>query len=403
MKNKLVIMSLLLAGSATIANAQNKEKFYSESWKDNIFVSVGVGGQATTNPDTDFGKSVTPLINISVGKFINPIWGFRGQGYGWSSKMNSTAPFRSIQGSEGVERKENYFGVNLDGMVNLTNLFCGYKQGRMFEFMAFVGPSMNVVKNYSSWSLGYKTVAGAPNADGSVTYTTVIDPATTTPQGHDLRFLVGASVGLGAKYNVDENWAIDLEARGQVTPSIMGAYSNAKTDGYLHLTVGATYTFGGKKFVSGSKVDQSAINEELNKYRSELAQAQSDLANAKNAMANVKPVTKEVVKEIEVAGPRAIFFQLGKSKIDDYGKVNIELAAKILKANPDKKYKIAGYADKATGSSKWNQKLSEARAQAVYDTLVKEGVSKDQLELVGFGGTANMFGKNFLNRVVILE
>ena len=40
---------------------------------------------------------------------------------------------------------------------------------------------------------------------------------------------------------------------------------------------------------------------------------------------------------------------------------------------------------------------------SVYDALVKEGVSKDQLELVGFGGTDNMFGKNFLNRVVILE
>ena len=165
-----------------------------------------------------------------------------------------------------------------------------------------------------------------------------------------------------------------------------------------------TYTFGGKKFVScGSQVDQNAINEELNRYRSELAKAQSDLADAKNALANVKPVTKEVVKEIEVAGPRAIFFQIGKSKIDDYGMVNIQLAAKILKANPDKKYKVAGYADKATGSAKWNQKLSEARAQAVYDALIKEGVSKDQLELVGFGGTANMFGKNFLNRVVILE
>ena len=108
-----------------------------------------------------------------------------------------------------------------------------------------------------------------------------------------------------------------------------------------------TYTFGGKRFVScGSQVDQNAINEELNRYRSELAKAQSDLADAKNALANVKPVTKEVVKEIEVAGPRAIFFQIGKSKIDDYGMVNIQLAAKILKANPDKKYKVAGYADK---------------------------------------------------------
>lgn len=401
MKNKIAILSLLLAGTAVSASAQNKDKYYSESWKDNIFMSVGVGAQATTNPDTKFGKSVTPLINVSVGKFINPIWGFRGQVYGWQSKQETAYPFLSLDNR--VERKENYIGLNVDGMVNLTNLFCGYKPGRVFEAMAFIGPSMNVVKNFSDWELGYKVVE-TTQPDGSLKYENRLDPSTTVPTNHELRWLVGASVGLGAKFNVNEQFAIDLEARGQVTPSIMGAYSSAKTDGYVQLTAGVTYTFGGKKFVScSSKVDQSAINDELNKYRNELAQAQSDLANAKNAMANAKPVTKEVVKEIEVAGPRAIFFQIGKSKIDDYGKVNIELAAKILKANPDKKYKIAGYADKATGNSKWNQKLSEARAQAVYDAFVKEGVSKDQLELVGFGGTANMFGKNFLNRVVILE
>ena len=163
------------------------------------------------------------------------------------------------------------------------------------------------------------------------------------------------------------------------------------------------YTFGGKKFVAASNIDEDAINAEINRYRSELAQAQADLANCKNALANVKPEVKEVTKEVEVAGPRAIFFKIGSARLDDYGKVNIELAAKILKANPDKKYKVAGYADKATGSASWNQKLSEKRAQAVYDALIAQGVDKDQLELVGFGGTANMFGKNFLNRVVILE
>ena len=132
-------------------------------------------------------------------------------------------------------------------------------------------------------------------------------------------------------------------------------------------------------------------------------QAQTDLASAKNAAANVEPEVREVVKEVQVAGPRAIFFKIGSARLDDYGKVNIKLAAKILKENPDKKYKVAGYADKATGSASWNQKLSEKRAQVVYDALIAEGVDKDQLELVGFGGTENMFGKNFLNRVVILE
>ena len=36
MKNKLVLLSLLLAGTTTVVSAQTKEKSYSESWKDNI-------------------------------------------------------------------------------------------------------------------------------------------------------------------------------------------------------------------------------------------------------------------------------------------------------------------------------------------------------------------------------
>ena len=37
--------------------------------------------------------------------------------------------------------------------------------------------------------------------------------------------------------------------------------------------------------------------------------------------------------------------------------------AKAIKANPNAKYKIAGFADKATGSASFNQTLSEKRAQ----------------------------------------
>jgi OmpA-OmpF porin, OOP family len=47
--------------------------------------------------------------------------------------------------------------------------------------------------------------------------------------------------------------------------------------------------------------------------------------------------------------------------------------------------------------------LSEKRAQAVYDALINEGVDKSQLELIGHGGTPNMFDKDSLNRVVIME
>lgn len=375
MKSKLVILSLLLAG-ASVAMAQNegaKEKFYSEKFKDNIFISAGVGAQLNVNPDNfdyGFGHAITPLIHISVGKLFNPVWGVRAQFAGmWStlySKYGMTNGYNEI-------KNKNYMTLHADGLMNLTNLFAGYKEDRLFSLSAFAGPGLTFAKAFGNQK--------------------------------DINALINGSVGVIGQFNLNEYFDLNLEARGEVSPSIFGSKSSAYTDGAVSLTAGLSYTFGGKNFAScgGEDLDQSAINDEVNRYRRELADAQSDLAKAKKDLANVKPVTKEVVKEVAVAGPRAIFFEIGKAKISGRGMVNVQLAAKLIKANPGKKYKIAGYADKATGSAKLNQRLSEKRAQAVYDALLKEGVNSDQLELIGFGGTENMFNKNYLNRVVILE
>ena len=46
MKCKFGIVSIMLAGLALTATAQTKEKYYSEKFKDNIFISAGVGAQA---------------------------------------------------------------------------------------------------------------------------------------------------------------------------------------------------------------------------------------------------------------------------------------------------------------------------------------------------------------------
>lgn len=376
MKSKLIIASLLLAGACATVSAQEKTKYYTEKATDNIFVGVGVGGMAVIN---DGLNTPTMNFNISLGKYITPVWGVRGQFGGIWQTLDKQ--------DSGYEASDKKFGeINLDAMLNLINLIGGYNPNRAFDLYLFGGPTMNLSK-------AINTSLDITGEKQTYTYTT---------EGMKARF--GATVGLGLAYNINAEWAVNLEGRLGVTPSIFGGASDcSKAEATARVNVGVAYTFGGKKFAAVSNIDQDAINAEINKYRSELAQAQADLANAKNALANMKPEVKEVTKEVEVAGPRAIFFKIGRANIDDYGLVNIELAAKILKANPSKKYKVAGYADKATGSASWNQKLSEKRAQNVYDALIKQGVDKDQLELIGFGGTSNMFGKNFLNRVVILE
>lgn len=378
MKSKLVILSLLLAGAVT-ANAQTKEKYTSERFSDNIFISLGGGAQVSLNPDNSdygFGKAITPLINVSLGKWVNPNWGFRGQVAGLWSTLNS----KHLHGVETIIdnqtvwyniKNKKYFTLRAEALYNLSNAIGGYNPDRLFTVSVFAGPGLTFAKTYG--------------------------------EQDKLNALINGSVGLMGQFHINKYWDINIEARGEVSPSIFGKYSSAYTDGAVSLTAGVSYTFGGKKFISCNDVDEDALNAEINRYRSELERTKSDLADTKNALANVKPVVKEVVKTVGVPGPRAVFFKIGKAKIDDYGMVNIRLAAKLMKENTDKKYKIAGYADKATGSEALNKKLADKRAQAVYDALIAEGVSKDQLEVVGYGGTDNMFGKNFLNRVVILE
>ncbi|WP_291528203.1 OmpA family protein [Bacteroides sp. UBA939] len=388
MKYRFLILSLLLAG-ASVATVDAQEK---QEASDNIFIGAGVGAMTVFN---DGLNSPTLNINLQVGKYLTPTWGVRGVLSGaWQSLEKQ---------NHGYSNYCKKFGeINLDAMLNLNSLFGNKNVNRAVDVYLFGGPTINFSTAVGG-TVTYNQTGDLTQTPGEPTAVEFTPAYAYSSQGVKAR--VGATAGLGFGYNVSNKLAITLEGRLGVTPSIFGNGSDCrKAEATGRLNLGLAYTLGGKGFVPReAKVDQNAINEEVNKYRGELAQAQADLANAKNALANAKGVTKEVVKEIEVAGPRAIFFRIGSAQIDDYGTVNIQLAAKTLKANPGKKYKIAGYADKATGSSSWNQKLSEKRAQAVYDALLKEGVSKDQLELVGFGGTANMFGKNYLNRVVILE
>ena len=379
MKNKLIILSVVLLGLATIANAANKDRWYAEKGSHNFFVSLGGGIQFCVNPDNSdygLGKAVTGQFQLSVGKLINPVWGVRLQGSILNTKLNSDY----INGNNGtfVNLKQKYVALRADAMFNISNAISGYNPDRVFDAYAFMGPSLTITK--ATIATERKTAA-----------------------------LVGGTVGLGGKFNVSKSFDIYVEARGEVAQSPFGDYSSSIADGNVAVTAGLTYYFGGKKFVKVTNMALlDAANGDIKKYKELLAQEQDahnvTKAELEKEKKNIK--VQEVVKvvETESAGDRAIFFTIGSARIDSKGKVNIKLAAELMKANTDVKYVVYGYADKATGSVKTNQKLSEKRAQAVVDELVKNGVSADQVEAKGMGGQENMFeNSRALTRVVIIE
>ncbi len=82
--------------------------------------------------------------------------------------------------------------------------------------------------------------------------------------------------------------------------------------------------------------------------------------------------------------------------------VNVYNIAEYMKANPDTQIVVRGYADEDTGTSEYNMKLSERRAQAVADILVGDyGINADRLIIEAAGSNTQIYETNDWNRIVI--
>lgn len=92
------------------------------------------------------------------------------------------------------------------------------------------------------------------------------------------------------------------------------------------------------------------------------------------------------IEEIE-KNFNAAEFIAGKADLSDDAKFVLHDLAKVLQNNPQLKLRLEGHTS-AEGNATFNQKLSEARAQAAVAFLVEhEGVDASRLEAVGYGSS----------------
>lgn len=81
-----------------------------------------------------------------------------------------------------------------------------------------------------------------------------------------------------------------------------------------------------------------------------------------------------------------IHFEVNKARLRSQEEVALKTNAIWIKANPDDKVVIAGFAD-GRGPRDYNLALAERRARAVRDYLIKEGVRPERIEIVSYGVT----------------
>src|SRR4030066_2435464 len=94
------------------------------------------------------------------------------------------------------------------------------------------------------------------------------------------------------------------------------------------------------------------------------------------------PAPKAEVKFIVLED---VHFDFDKSTLTKEGGEVMERNIRGLKENPATKVRAAGYTS-ASGTDDYNQKLSERRAKAVEDYLIKEGgIAPERLTKIGYG------------------
>ncbi len=90
------------------------------------------------------------------------------------------------------------------------------------------------------------------------------------------------------------------------------------------------------------------------------------------------------IKRDEVIILRNLNFETDKTTIMDISASSLEELYTLMLENPDMRIEITGHTDNV-GKRRYNKKLSEGRAKAVFDEMVRRGIAPDRMEWKGMG------------------
>ena len=364
----------MLAVAAFAAQNVSAQTVQESKNTDNWYIGIN-GGANLPGQDIKF-KNTNFDAGLRIGRWITPVVGFavEGQVYlgsnDWCKK-------------EYIKTFAKATNVSALGTINFSNWFGGYPgTPRSFEVIGLAG-------------LGWWHYYGD-----------VKDNMMSSKLALDFAFNFGA----------DKQWQLYVEPNIVYHLSGDGMKTQFNLDrSLIGLNVGVNYKFGNSNGTHNFKIaemrDQAeidALNAKINGLRSDidakngqLNAANQTINDLKKKLADCEARPKVVEKKAETALQPIVVFRQGKSVIDAAQYANVELVAKYMKNHPDAKLLVKGYASKE-GGAKLNQKLSEARAKAVADALVKRyKIDASRISTQGFGATSELSEEQAFNRVVL--
>ncbi len=374
---KKFIILLAFCGLSASMMAQTEESYPTlkhgvvlNSFWDNWFIDLGVT-HLSFYSGQEHGQDVnkSPFWTgrrswggeLSVGKWATPAFGLRVKGQAaWGTQVNGKTGNPTF----------HQFSISAQPMLNLTNLFAGYKP-RWWEISVYGGAGM--IRNCS-----------------------------------DDTYAVLAEVGVLNSWNITKRFHINLDVYARMADSdIDGVFTYADNkivgrDCMIGFSAGIGFKLGKVGWTNAPDLDAILANHrsQIDALNGTIAALEEENARLKDELAK-KP--KEITKTVtEFATTSAsVFFEINKSEIASRKDlVNVQELAEYAKAN-DKTMVVTGYCDSATGTPEYNQALSERRAQTVADELVEMGVSRDKIEIAGQGGVDDLTPESYNRRAIV--
>ena len=372
MKLKNIMMTAVLAMGSLAASAQEAPKteyVFNPHW----YVQAQVGAQYTLG-EVKFGDLISPNFQIGVGRQFTSLWGARFSINAWQSK-GGINEYSWTDGAKVGKEKYNwkFIAPQLDATFNLSNAIAGFNPNRTVSVGLLAGIGANIAFSNDD------AVALAATADkhnhGSENLKYAWD-------GTKVRFL--GRFGANVDFRIDDAWSIGVEATANVTTDKYNSKKAGNGDWYFNALVGVRYNIG-KTYSTRTITPPAPVEKVVERIVEKIVE--------------VPAKTDERVKGGKLR--REVFFTIGKNQISQDGFNKIQEVVDFMKKYPEATVTVTGYADRGTGSAKFNDRIAARRADVVETELVNRGIARDRIVKSSKGSRVQPFNDNDMNRVTI--
>lgn len=230
------------------------------------------------------------------------------------------------------------------------------------------------------------------------------EPAMFASFGPGVRFNLGRRIDLFAQYDYYISNS-DLIDGFRTRPELQIDLYRRTPDNWSAVTAGIQIKFGGSDRDADwhsydPTIDPSVINRldrridaldervsdnsaRLDEHQEYLEMLEERMDEMERRLDNLEQMVRDMDRT-EVTIGSDILFAFDSSVIRESAKPTLAKVVRALAKNPSKNINVAGYTCDI-GTEEYNQGLSERRAAAVKEYLVKSGISEDRITTEGFG------------------